>query len=244
MEELIFRKDFNYEIPQHVQGFIEYNDIITDHFKNWSFNETVHYYPGLLGNQTLKMMYADDMSDPSNAVEVFNANLVYVNGNIIVDFMDESAVLSCQMPDVNDPDIINWIDDEFFNDEHDEHDDHDNHEDPDEHDDHDNHDEHSNDLEEDWESAIEWEFDDSILDDKERDAQSGTTGGLDEQKLDDLQDFFDEFDDEREGGGRRRQLKTSNKIDEQILLSETQVEEMKQSHKKIYDSMMAEHAAK
>lgn len=181
MEELIFQKDFNYEIPQHVQGFVEYNDIITDHFKNWSFNETVHYYPGMLGNQTLKMMYADDMSDPSNAVEVFNANLVYVNGNVIVDFMDESALLSCQMPDVKDPDVIDWIDDEFFNDDHDEHDDHDDHGDQDDHDEHDDHDdEHSNDLEKDWESEIEWNFDDSILDEKERDAQDGTTGGLDD----------------------------------------------------------------
>ena len=183
MEELIFQKDFNYEIPQHVQGFVEYNDIITDHFKNWSFNETVHYYPGMLGNQTLKMMYADDMSDPSNAVEVFNANLVYVNGNVIVDFMDESALLSCQMPDVKDPDVIDWIDDEFFNDDHDEHDWHDDHDDQDDHkenDDHDDHDENSNDLDEDWEREIEWNFDDSILDEKERDAQDGTTGGLDE----------------------------------------------------------------
>ena len=71
-------------------------------------------------------------------------------------------------------------------------------------------------MNEDWESEIEWNFDDAIFNEEEKDPQDATTGGLDEWSSEDLEDFFDGFegfDDELEGGGRRRQLQASSSFD-------------------------------
>ena len=49
----------------------------------------------MMGEQEITMNYSNDKSDEENETHVFDATLVYVNESVIVDFMEESAVLSC-----------------------------------------------------------------------------------------------------------------------------------------------------
>lgn len=102
--ELIFEKDSSYAMPglvENVQRHEEWtNFVLNDGVKEAYLQESITYYPNLLGNYTVSIEGAQ-----------FDATFINVNGNVIVDFVSAKKVfpLTCEIQG----DKHEWNEDDF-----------------------------------------------------------------------------------------------------------------------------------
>ena len=112
MGELIYQKDFDYAMPHAIENVVRISE--NKRLEPYTFTESIEYYPDLLGNYTLGMIREAQVQEDSilSAEEsIFNATLVFVDDNVIVDFRSTGEVfhLGCEM-DWNEDNTEEWRD--------------------------------------------------------------------------------------------------------------------------------------